>query len=118
MQDLFCIISETTIRTISLLIRGFDRFPLSNDCISSSGNFSHGIIKVSTQSGLWQLLEEVEDELLGEIDSKDTRGPGEATADELLVSGVRPANKHTTHTHTYKVVQVPNVNASTFLVNL
>lgn len=64
------------------------------------------------------MLEEVEDELLGEIDSKDTQGPGEATADELLVSGVRPANKHTTHTHTYKVVQVPNVNASTFLINL
>ena len=96
MKDLFYIISETTIRTISLLIRGFDHFPLSSDCKSSSGNLFHGIKKVSTQStlGLWQFLEEVEDEILGE-DSKDTEGPSEATADELSVSGVRPANIHT-----------------------
>ena len=73
MQDLFCIISETTIRTISRLIRGFGHFPLSSKCKSSSVNLSHSIKKVSTQStlGLGQFLEEVEDELLGE-DSKDT----------------------------------------------
>lgn len=51
---------------------------------------------MSTKStlGICQLLEEVEDELLGEINSKDMVGSGEATADELFVSGIRPANKH------------------------
>lgn len=53
----------------------FGRFPLSNDCISSSGNLSHAIMNVSTQStlGLWQLLEDAEAELLGERDCKDNR---------------------------------------------
>ena len=112
MQELFHIFSHTVIRTISLLIRGFGRFPLSHDCISSSGNLSHGITKVSIQStsGLWQLLEEVEVELLGERDCRDAGGPGEAPTDELLVSGVWPAKTHTyTHNKSY---QGHNVNVS------
>ncbi|KAK2920586.1 hypothetical protein Q8A73_000071 [Channa argus] len=66
-------------------------FPLSNDCIGSSGNLSDGILKVSIQStpGLWLLLEEAEEELLGEGDYKDVTGPGEPWKDELLVSGGR-----------------------------
>ncbi|KAI4882960.1 hypothetical protein NFI96_015640 [Prochilodus magdalenae] len=41
--------------------------------LSSSGNLSQGIAKLSTQSilGLWQLLEEAEDELLGESEGKN-----------------------------------------------
>lgn len=51
---------------------------------------------MSTQSisGLWQLFEVVEDELVGERDCKVKRGPGEAQTDELLVSGVWPTETH------------------------
>ncbi len=55
------------------------------------------MIKLSTQSisGLGQLSEEVEDELMGEDDDKDAGGPGEAPTDELRDSGVWPAKTHT-----------------------
>lgn len=49
------------------------------------------------------MLEEVEDELLGERDCKDAGGPGEAPTDELLVSGVCPA-KTQAHTNTQKEI--------------
>lgn len=43
------------------------------------------------------MSEEVEDEFLGEIDSNGMGDLGDATANELLVSGVKPA----THTHAH-----------------
>lgn len=57
--------------------------------MSSSGNLSNGTWYVSTQStpGLWQLLEDDEDKLLGEADSKDGGGAGERL-DVLLISSV------------------------------
>ncbi len=44
------IMSVTTIRTISLRTHGLGLFPLSKHCIKPSGNFVHGIWKLSTQS--------------------------------------------------------------------
>lgn len=38
----------------------------------------------------WVLLEDAEDTLLGETDCKDGEGPGKASTDELLDSGVWP----------------------------
>ena len=92
--DPFLTIEETTIRTISFLRLGFGRFPDSSTCIISSVKWPHGITKESTQSysGGVALLEEVEGEVTGE---RDCKGPGvmEEVSDELLDSGVWPAEK-------------------------
>ncbi|MEQ2183580.1 hypothetical protein GOODEAATRI_034169, partial [Goodea atripinnis] len=71
----------TAIRTICLLRFGPGLFPLSKECITSSGNLVQGISKLFSQCvSSPELLEEVDDdELRGETESSDSDWAGRTT---------------------------------------